>query len=430
MVTKVELPKWAKHLREPHRYKVVKSGRGAAKSWTFATELLIQGAANPLRIVCGRETQQSLRESVHQLLCDTIQRYNLGMYYTIQRDEIFSANGTKFIFKGIRHNTDAIKSLEGADRLWLEEADSVSAASWDIVIPTLRKPGSEIWVSYNPKLETDATHAKFFVKKPPPGSWCYHTSWRENPWFPEVLRVELEHMRATDIVKYEHVWEGACVSAIDGAIYGAELAQAQKEDRIASVSVDRSKPVHTFWDLGYGDKTAIWFAQAMYGGTYHVVDYLENEGKTIEWYVMQLQSKPYMYGVDWLPHDGVDAILHKRLSGGDMSRSIEQIIRASGRTVRITPKLNVLTGINAARTILPNCRFDAEKCADGLMALRHYQWGPVNEHGMTRREPLHNWASHAADAFRGFATSIRTPHIVRDEDSYSVPRGGPDAWMA
>lgn len=428
-VQHVQMPKACRFLFEPSRYKVLYSGRGAAKSWSIAAALLIIGAQRPLRVLCARETMQSMKDSVHRLLSDTIDRLGLKGVYQVQQATIIGPNGTEFVFAGLRHNVTNIKSVEGMDVVWVEEAQSVSKDSWDTLIPSIRKPGSEIWVSFNPDLDTDDTY-KRFVLKPQPGAKVVKLSWRDNPWFPEVLRVEMEHLRNTSPVDYAHIWEGETRSTVDGAIYGAELTAAVDEGRITQVSIDRTKPVHTFWDLGFGDKTAIWFAQAMYGGTYHLVDYLESEGKTIEWYLIQLQNKPYMYGVDWLPHDGVDAILHKRLSGGDRTRSIEQIIRAAGRQVRITPKLNKTTRINAARTVLANCRFDAERCADGIQALRHYQWGPPNEHGMTKREPLHNWASHASDAFSYFAVSIRTPHIVREDDSATMPRGGPDAWMA
>jgi phage terminase large subunit len=429
---RVELPKWSARLWEPHRYKVVKSGRGAGKSWTFATALLLQGIERPLRIVCGRETQQSLVESVHQLLADTVKRYNLGSHYRIQNDNIHGLNGTKFIFKGLHHNPDGIKSLEGCDRLWLEEANSLSKESWKVVKPTvMRKEGSEIWVSYNPRLATEETHKMFWVDEPPTGTWRYHTSWRENPWFPEGLRIELEDDKRKDMAQYLHVWEGECTTAIEGAVYGKEMAAALAEGRITKVSIDRTRAVDTFWDLGYGDSTAIWFAQALPGGTFHFVDYLENSGEPISWYLIEMQKKGYLYGTDWLPHDGVDAILHKKLSSGDRSRSIEQIMRASGRRVRIAPKLNVITGINAVRSMLPNCRFDEERCARGLDCLRMYQWGAPSKTGVERSEPLHDQYSHGADAARTAGTSLKTPTIVREESPFAPHSvGGPDAWMA
>jgi phage terminase large subunit len=165
--------------------------------------------------------------------------------------------------------------------------------------------------------------------------------------------------------------------------------------------------VDTAWDLGYGDRTAIWFVQA-YGGFYNFIDYLEGTGRTIADYLVDLQNKRYLYGLDFVPHDATDAILHKNLSAS-REMSIDMLMRKSGRKVRVIPKLHVMHGINAARTFFSQCRFDEEKTADGIVALRNYQWGPLNEHGVTKRSPLHNWASHAADAFRGAALAVKQP---------------------
>jgi phage terminase large subunit len=233
-------------------------------------------------------------------------------------------------------------------------------------------------------------------------------SWFDNPWFPEVLRIEKDELFAKDPAAYANIWEGKTQSAIDGAIYASEIALAEAEGRIGSVPWDRNRPVDTYWDLGFGDSTAIWFAQSMPDGTYRIVDYLENSGKTIEWYVIQLQQKGYAYGVDWLPHDGVDMIIHARL-GADPTRSIEQLMRNAGRNVRLAPKVHVTTGINSVRTIFSNCWFDRGKCQDGLQALRHYQWTPDTKGGVESRVPLHNAASHGSDAFRTLAYAIKTP---------------------
>ena len=386
---RAEFPEKLGFLFHPHRYKVAYGGRGGTKSWGFARALLILGAARCLRIVCARETQQSIQQSVYQLLVDQIQRLGLQAEYEIQAARIMGRNGSEFIFVGLRHNVNAIKSLEGADIVWVEEAQVVTKGSWDILVPTVRKDGSEIWVSFNPELETDETY-KRFVLTPPPGAMVVKIGWRDNPWFPEVLRVELEHERAKDQASYEYIWEGNCRSSITGAIYGAELKRATEDGRICSVPYDRTKPVDTFWDLGFGDTNTIWMAQH-YGGWFNFIDYLEGRGQTIADYCVQLQARGYVYGTDWLPHDGVDAMLHGRLTG-DRSRSPEQLMRAAGRRVRVAPKLQITSGINAARTILPQCRFDAERCADGLQALRHYQWGELAKTGREARQPLHNWA--------------------------------------
>ena len=431
MITKrIQLPPWSKMLFRPARYKVAYGGRGGSKSWTFAAALLIIGAQRPIRVLCARETMQSMRDSVHRTLIDAIDRMGMGAHYTVQQATIVGKNGTEFIFAGLLHNVANIKSAEGIDIVWVEEAQTVSDDSWNTLIPTIRKDGSEIWVGFNPRLATDPTYKRFVVD-PPSNAIVRKVNPEDNPWFPEVLRIEMEEDKRRDYAKYLHIWMGECTTAIEGAVYGDEMAKALNEGRITKVSIDRTRAVDTFWDLGFGDSTAIWFAQALPGGTFHIVDYLEDSGKPISHYLIELQKKGYLYGTDWLPHDGVDAIIHKKLASGDRSRSIEQIMRASGRRVRIAPKLNITTGINAVRSILPNCRFDEERCGRGLDCLRMYQWGAPSKTGVERSEPLHDQYSHGADALRTMATSIKTPTIIREETVFSGNQSySPDAWMA
>ncbi len=425
-IVECELPTKLSWLFEPHRYKVLYSGRGAAKSWSFAATALILGVKSPLRIVCARETMQSLKDSVHALLEDTIKRLGIGSLYDVQKSAIYGTNGTEFTFIGLAHNVGNIKSLEGADVLWVEEGQTVTKDSWETVIPTIRKPGSEIWVSFNPKLATDDTYMRFVVH-PPPGAKVERLNFRDNPWFTETMRIDMEHLHSTDELAYQHVWEGECKSAVEGAIYGEELKNADAEKRITSVPWDRTKPVDTFWDLGFTDKTAIWFAQPV-AGWYHLIDYLEGAGKTISDYIVALQQRGYVYGTDWLPHDGVDTVIHTRLPG-DKSRSPEQMMRASGRKVRIAPKMLVASQINAARTVFPQCRFDADKCAVGLHALRQYQWPEDAASGAEGRKPLHNWASHAASAFMNFAVTMRHPELDPARVQAPKPVASLYGWM-
>lgn len=406
MRVEVDFPKKLKFLLEPHPYKCIYGGRGGLKSHNMAMALVQMAATRKLRVLCARETQNSIRESVHRQLADTIEAMGLARMFHIQQSTITSVTGSEFIFAGLKHNTEAIKSMKGIQICWVEEAQTVSKDSWEMLLPTIREPGAEIWVSFNPVLETDDTYRRWVIN-PPPGAVVLKTTWRDNPWFPDNLRILKDHDQRTDEATYRHVWEGECRSAVEGAVYGVEILEAMEEGRITRVPVDRTKPVDTFWDLGYGDKTAIWFAQAV-NGWYHCVDYLEASGKAIEWYLIQLQQRGYVYGTDWLPHDGLDVIIHRKL-GGSADRSIEMIMREAGRKVRMVPKLNVSSGINAVRTVLPQCRFDEDKCYDGLRALRMYQWGKPSANGVAKREPLHDDASHGADAFRALAICIREP---------------------
>ena len=399
-------------LFQKHRYKVLYGGRGGTKSWGIARALLALGADRPLRILCVRETQKSIADSVHALLKEQIQAMGLGWAYRVEKATIIGINGTQFIFSGLKNATD-IKSYEGVDICWVEEAQVVSKASFDILVPTIRKEGSEIWISFNPGLDTDEVWKRFVVNKPT-GAYVCEISYLDNPWFPSVLDIERRDMERLDPAGYANVWLGQTRSSVEGAIYATELQAALDSGRICHVARDRTRPVDTYWDLGFGDKTAIFFAQAV-DGWYRLVDYEENNGRTIEWWMIQLQNKGYLYGVDWLPHDAVDTIIHAKLAGGDKSRSIEMLMRAAGRNVRVAPKIHVTDRINAGRTIFPQCQFDQEACTDGLQALRRYQWGPINKQGVTGRSPLHNDASHGADAFQTFAVCAKQPRAPQEK---------------
>ncbi|SCY26375.1 phage terminase large subunit [Nitrosospira sp. Nl5] len=393
---KAEFPQKLRFLFEPARYKILYGGRGGAKSWGAARALLIQAAATPLRILCAREFQNSIAESVHHLLQAQIAAIGLRSFYEVQNNVILGRNGSEFLFAGLRNNVTKIKSFEGVDRVWVEEAQTVSKSSWETLIPTIRKDGSEIWVTYNPELETDETHRRFVIN-PPTDAAVVKINWNDNPWFPETLLREKDELKARDPDAYQNVWEGHCRVTLDGAIYARELRLAQEEGRICSVPYDAARLVHTFFDLGWADNTSIWFAQSV-GGELRLIDYYSNNQMPIQHYISVLQDKAYLYGTDWLPHDA----RAKTLATG---RSVEEIMLAAGRKVRIVPNLSVSDGINAARTLFNRCYFDAERCAEGLQSLRHYRFDVDPDSRQLSGKPLHDYHSHASDAFRYFAVS-------------------------
>lgn len=227
-----ELPDWAELLFQPKRYKSLRGGRGSAKSHTVAKVLLIKGRQNPLRILCSREFQNSINESVHKLLESQVEAMKMQDFYTVYKNAILGKNGTQFFFKGVHMNVYSIKSMEGIDILWLEEAQTISKASWDILVPTIRKPGSEIWATFNPENDDDPTYTRFVevdtegneksVNNENVLSLCIN--WRDNPWFPEELRKEMEWMRETDPDLYEHIWEGKCKVNSDAQIFNKKWA--------------------------------------------------------------------------------------------------------------------------------------------------------------------------------------------------------------
>lgn len=193
----------------PVRYRAVHGGRGSAKSHSFCTAAIIKGAEKPLRIGVYREIQRSIRDSAKRLLDDKIAQCGLSGFYESTDTEIRGANGTLFLFNGLRTNPDAIKSTEGLDIAIVMEANKVAQRSWDLLIPTVRKPGSEIWAEWNPDLDSDPVDAMFRGPDgPPPGSIIRQVNWSDNPFFPDVLKTELEWDRKRDFDKYRWIWEG------------------------------------------------------------------------------------------------------------------------------------------------------------------------------------------------------------------------------
>lgn len=202
------LPPWAEFLFRPARYKVAYGGRGSSKSWSFARALIARAYSSKCRILCARELQTSISESVHQLLSDQIGLMGLGPWFEIRQQAIYCPHtGSEFFFYGIRNNATKLKSTEGVNIAWIEEAEKISESSWRILIPTVREAGSEIWVTFNPDEETDPTYQRFVVHRPPDCA-AVEVNWTENPWFPEELRREKDYLYRVDGDAAEWVWGG------------------------------------------------------------------------------------------------------------------------------------------------------------------------------------------------------------------------------
>jgi len=427
---KAEFPEKLAPLFEPHPYKVLYGGRDGVKSWSIARSLLLIGA-NPgilwpgrtegVRILCARETMDSIRESVHQLLTDQIVNLGLEDFYTPLQSEIRGKNGTEFVFAGLRKQTvSSIKSYEALDICWIEEASVVSRRSLTILLPTIRKHGSEIWFSLNPDLETDAVYQDFVIN-PPDKAFVCRTSYRDNNWLSEESKQKIATLKERDLDAFHHVYEGGTRSTVEGAIYKAELQAAEKDGRIRAVPFDPMMPVDTFWDLGFADRVSIWAAQRT-PFEIRLLRYFEGDHQAIDYYLREMQTWGYVFGTCFLPWDGGTISL-------GTGKSIEEIMRAKGFNVRVNRQLSVADGINAVRTLFPQLYFDAALCADGLQYLRRYQWGPATALGVPRSQPLHDDASHPADALRTLAVGIREPE--RKRQPTAVPNyQGSDGWMA
>lgn len=226
----VQLPEWAVWLdvpinedREPVRHRVLYGGRGGAKSWTIAHKLVERARRSPLRILCTREYQNSIRDSSKKLIEDCISRMGFGptgdRFFTITEREIRGRNGSLLTFVGLNGKDEAIKSLEGYDLAWVEEAATLSQSSINALVPTIRRPGSEIWWSYNPRYASDPVDQMFRANVPPPGAIVVEVHWNDNPWFPEVLRRDMDYDRQRDPEKYAHVWLGAYVIRSEAQVF-------------------------------------------------------------------------------------------------------------------------------------------------------------------------------------------------------------------
>ncbi len=395
--TIAQFPDKLDFLFQPHRYKVAYGGRGSGKSWGFARALLLQASNKPLRILCAREIQRSIRQSVHQLLTDQIQALGLGPFYEVLESEIRGINGSLFSFTGLANNTvESIKSFEGVQIVWCEEAQTISRKSWDILIPTIRKPDSEIWVSFNPNIDTDDTYQRFVVE-PPENAKVVKVNWTDNPWFPDVLEQERLHSLKTN-PDYANIWEGDCKAAVDGAIYSHEIREAQENNRITNVPYDPMLKVHVVMDLGWNDSMSIILCQRGVSDI-RIINYIEDDHRTLDSYSAELRALPYNYGTMFLPHDGQSKDFKHGISA-------EDIMRKSGWDIRIVPKMDIEGGIKLARMNFHRIYFDksAQRLVECLKNYRRAINSATNEPGA----PLHDEYSHGADAFRYLCTSIES----------------------
>jgi phage terminase large subunit len=269
----------------------------------------------------------------------------------------------------------------------------------------------------NPVLDTDPAY-QLLVLNPPPNTLVLSVNYDQNPYFPDRLRLLMERDKANDYEKYLNVWEGQCRQAVEGAIFARQLEKAALEGRINDeVEYNRSIPVHTYWDLGKANKTAIWFAQYV-GMQWRILHCIVGFGKDLEDYFAEIQSLPYNYGTHYLPHDA-------RQDRLGMQRSVEDQVRQVLGNVEVVERVqHKINAIEAAKEIMQICHFHKTNCADGLYNMRRYAY-KVREDGTVGQEPDHQY-SDAPDAFMTFAMSAQPDRMEDDSPTYkaSSPRLG------
>lgn len=396
----IEFPQKLRFLFEPHRYKVARGGRGSGKSWSFARAILIRCLQRETRVLCTREVQKSIQQSVHQLLSDQIAGMGVSSKFEVLNNEIRGPHGSCIYFSGLSDVTaTSLKSFEGVDICWCEEAQTISDKSWKTLIPTIRKEGSEIWVSYNPELETDPTHDRF-VTNPPPDCVSVLMNYSDNPWFPRVLEEERKHAQATMRDEdYRHVWEGECKPAVEGAIYFEAMAASIRGGRIREVPHDGALKTHVIFDLGMADSMTLILAQKV-ASEIRIIDYIEGTQRILADYSSELRSlrlddQPMNWGNVYLPHDG----FHTRHQTG---KDDATVMRGLGWEVSQIPNTQVNTGIDRAREVFPRVFFNKARTVRLVECLKRYRWNISQKtgEGVT---PLHDQYSHGADAFRYMA---------------------------
>lgn len=388
-------------LLEPSRYKGAWGGRGSGKSWFFAG-LLVEDALRQkgLRAACIREVQKSLKQSAKKLIEDTLVKYQLGeaQGFKVFREVIETPGDGIIIFQGMQdHTADSVKSLEGFDRAWVEEAQSLTERSMTLLRPTIRKEGSELWFSWNPQRPTDPVDMMLRGDKLPTGAKVIRANWNNNPWLPSVLNQERLDCLEQTPERYGHIWEGEYATVLEGAYYAKHLTQAQLDGRIAFVAADPLMQHYACWDIGgtsgKSDATSIWVVQYV-GTEIRVLNYYEAVGQPFDAHVNWLRSNGYADCVCVLPHDGVK---HDNV----FAVTPESYLRQAGFSVEIIPnqgKGAALQRIDAVRQAFSSIRFNAETTAGGRESLGWYHERRDEVRGIGLG-PEHDFSSHAADAF-------------------------------
>lgn len=406
-------------LLDASRYKGAWGGRGSGKSQFFADLIVGYAVRKPgFRGLCCREVQKSLKESAKRLIEQKIQAHGLGNLFDVQEAVIKTPGGGLIAFAGLQdHTSESIKSYEGFDVAWIEEAQTVSEKSMNLLRPTIRAPGSEIWASWNPRHKNDAIDKMLRGEELPTNAIVVRANWSDNPWFPDELEQERLDCIRQQPEQYGHIWEGDYVTVAEGAYFARDLATARTEGRITELAADPLLSFKAYWDIGVRDATAIWVAQQS-GQTIKVLDYYEASGQPLGAHLEWLRMKGYGSALCILPHDGAKADAYTAVR-------FEDHIRAAGFNVETIPnqgKGAAMKRVETARRLFPRIWFDAKKCEGGLAALGWYH-EKKDEARNIGLGPEHDWASHAADAFGLMCVAYEEPRASRPLDLSNLKRG-------
>jgi phage terminase large subunit len=407
-------------LLAPARYKGAWGGRGSGKSHFFAELLVEECLAQPgTRAICIREVQRTLKESSKRLIEDKIREFGVaeGHGFRILNELIETPGGGVISFSGMQdHTAESIKSLEGYRIAWVEEAQSLSARSLQLLRPTIRMDGSELWFSWNPRRKVDAVDAMLRGAELPTGAVVVRANWSDNPRFPAVLEQERQDCLRTTPEQYDHIWQGGYATVLEGAYYAASLAAARADRRIGRVAADPLLTLRAFVDIGgtgaRADAFVIWIGQFV-GKEIRVLDYYEAVGQPLATHLNWMRSKGYTPErcQFWLPHDGAQ---NERI----VDVSYESALRAAGYRVTVVPnqgKGAAKQRIEAARRLFGSMWFNEPTTQPGIDALGWYH-ERKDEARNIGLGPEHDWASHGADAFGLMCVAYEEPKAKRREE--------------
>jgi phage terminase large subunit len=412
----LQLPRKLKFLLDCHPYKIAYGGRNSLKSHSMAGALLTLGIAQDLRILCAREVQKSLAQSVHQLLQDKIEKLGYHDLYDVTDDAIrCRVKDTLFRFTGLAdHTAESIKSYEGFDIAFIEESQAVSKRSRQILFPTIfRTPGAEIWEAFNPGMDTDDCWERYVVN-PPPGAMVIEMNYRDAMacgWWTDEQEQLRQYSLVYEKADYDNIWEGKPRSVVAGAIYTSEITDMVREQRARLMPYDPRLPVHRIWDLGWNDLMTVIMVQKPTPSSVVVVNYLEDARIKYSNMIEAMKELRYNWGEDWLPHDREQ---HHPTSGTNAKKALIGL----GCRVKDIPKTKPESRIKAARMMFPRVYIDNTKrdtppdrpdrklgAGHLLDRLKRYKRHIPKNTG-EEASPVHDVNSHAADAFGGLAEIV------------------------
>jgi phage terminase large subunit len=399
------------------RYIALYGGRGSAKSHTACIYTLLEALKADrekrcFRVVCVRESQKSLDDSVKGLLESYIWRWGLSDKFIIQDKRILLPHGGKIIFNGMRdYNSYNIKSLEDFDLCWVEEADALGALSWEMLRPTIRKPGSQFLVVWNPKSSLDSVEKIFRLGEPPANSVIIQANYLDNPHFTKELEQEMLECKEKDPENFDHIWLGAYKNVVVGAYYARQLLQARSQRRVnIGIPDNHLYPVYVSCDLGLNDLFVMWVAQWIGREILFINNYAAS-GQTYSTHVGWLLENGYTPDRTkiFLPHDGV-----KRSDGWDYLVSAESLFTSSGfkaETIKNQGAGAAMMRVAKTREMFHQFHFD-RKCNDGVLILGQYRPKLCR---MTGRDlgPDHGSGSDYADSLGLMSIVYKPPRVHR-----------------